>query len=89
MLQMVLRQLRGKQRRARTDAFAESICQRDVQICQMQEKLREISAKQLCPSNNTCRRNSVANIRVTDPLVSVAGYVGSVVKKDSVTSVRV
>jgi len=35
--------------------------QRDVQICQLQERLREISTK---PS-------SVANIRVTDPFVSV------------------
>jgi len=35
--------------------------QQDKQICQLQERLRKICAKQLSSSNNICGRDSVAN----------------------------
>jgi len=51
--------------------------QQDMQICQLQQRLRKISAKQLSSSNNICGRDSVANTHVIDPFVS-AGYIASI-----------
>ncbi|KYN19733.1 hypothetical protein ALC57_07960 [Trachymyrmex cornetzi] len=81
-----IRQLREEQRRART-AFAESLRQRNVQISQLQERLREIPSNQLSPSNNTGVRDAVASVRVRDSRADVFGRVGSVAGGDAVASV--